>query len=85
MPQNEAIKPCSSRRYSAGYKGSVLHLKNFVRILLDDVRDGVPVRGSHQDRLQNQHVESALQKVPSLFRVASAWHAFTSTLYHMTI
>jgi hypothetical protein len=45
----------------------MLHLQHLVGAVLDVMGDGVPVRGTDDERAQDQHVESPLQ------HVAAAW------------
>src|ERR1700719_250591 len=51
------LKPLERR-----IKGSVLHQEFFIRGLLDDSCDALPVLWSKDQRAQNQQVQSALQQ-----------------------
>lgn len=56
----------------------MLHLQNFLRALLNHMRDGVAVCGAEYERLQNEQVESALQHVGFERMSLAAWHLFSS-------
>ncbi len=58
----------------------MLYLKNIFRAALDHVGDSVPVSRTQHQRLQDKHVQSALQQV-SLKRWCSPfWHTKASIL-----
>jgi len=47
----------------SGVKRTVFDLQDFFRRTFDHVGDRVPVGGRHNERLENQHVQGALQHV----------------------
>ena len=52
----------------------VFHLQDIVRSALDGVRDRVAVRGSEDERLQDEHIERALKKVSLTRRLDGGGH-----------
>jgi hypothetical protein len=61
----------------------VFHLEDGVRAPLDHVRDGVPVRGAESERLEDQEIERALEKLALERRVALLRHARIIPLDHL--
>jgi hypothetical protein len=62
-----------------GVQRAVFDLQNIVGAVLDDVSDGVAVGRTQGQRLQNQHVERALNQVALKRRSATLWHTNHST------
>ena len=62
---------------------AVLYLQHVVGLMLDDVRDGVAVRGPANERLEDEQIERALQQFTLQRLVPLFRHA--SRLYHKII
>jgi hypothetical protein len=61
----------------SGIQGAVFHLEHVIRTLLDDLGDGLAMRGTQDQRSKNQHVQRSLNHLRLQGRLASR-HALLS-------
>jgi hypothetical protein len=81
VPHVARSQPFFSSRCSAGYNDPVSNLKHVLRPAANSQRNGIAVHRSPSQRLQNQHIECALEQLDPVLVRFMGGHIRMETFY----